>query len=339
MSPIITGELAITLLCFLYQADRQEEDGSDDGRLGMRKATNLAALLFLFCAIQYAVTAPAMAQGRASSDGTTPFLGTWNYDLPNYEKDINISRISCPKGKTPPDRTLLVPQIGSLTVTKTGENKMLGTTDQGCSWTFVTQGNTAHLDGLQKSCFNKIIQVSYTVTKWDITLIKGAWDEFMTVDSSSSMGTCESVKTTGPRSLVVANDHRDDAKKFIGKWTYEPTDSATQKNTALAACPDSKMPRMLLLKGTMSIERTGPHSITAVNENGCTLKFNVQGNTAALSPSVQSCQNAPEGTPKTYDFWTMATDGKELFEFGSGSIGDDSGECFLRATQGVRSRQ
>ncbi|MGC1780904.1 MAG: hypothetical protein WA708_00120 [Acidobacteriaceae bacterium] len=96
---------------------------------------------------------------------------------------------------------------------------------------------------------------------------------------------------------------------------------------------------MLILKGSMAIEQTGPHSITAVNENGCTLKFDVEGNTAALNPSVQTCENAPKGTPKTYNFWTMATDGKELFEFGSGLIGGEHGDCFLRATQGVRSIQ
>ncbi|HEY1647304.1 MAG TPA: hypothetical protein VGF96_04940 [Terracidiphilus sp.] len=307
-------------------------------------------LLLAFCAIQCVMTTSACAfqnavipsevvHGVAANDDTASFAGTWNYGLPNYEKDINISRISCPKGKTPPDRTLFVPQVGSITMTKTGEHEMLGTTDQGCGWTFITDGNSAHLDGPQKSCFNKIIQVSYTVTKWDISLTKGAWDEFMTVDSTSSMGTCESVKAKGPRSRVIEDSKRDDAKTFVGNWRYEPTDPVTQKNTALAACPDSKMPQMLILKGSMSIEQTGPHSINAINENGCRLKFAVQGNTAALNPSVQTCENAPKGSPKTYNFWTMATDGKELFEFGSALIGDEHGDCVLRATQGVRSLQ
>jgi hypothetical protein len=297
------------------------------------------ALLLFCCAIRYAATPSAIAGVVTTNDDTTSFAGTWNYDLPNYEKDINISRISCPKGKTPPDRTLLVPQVGSITMVRTGKHRMLGTTDQGCSWTFITNGSRAHLDGSQNSCFNKIIQVSYRVTKWEITLTKGAWNEFMTVDSTNSMGTCESVKANGPRSRVSADNSLDDAKKFVGKWIYEPTDLVTQRNTELAACADSKMPNLLLLKGAMSIEQTGPHSIAAINENGCTLKFAVQGNTAALNPAVQDCENAPNGTPKTYNFWTMATDGKELFEFGSGSISGELGDCFFRATQGVRSVQ
>jgi hypothetical protein len=296
-------------------------------------------LLLFCCLIQYAVTPCAAADSVIANDDTTSFAGTWNYDLPSYEKDINVSRISCPKGKTPPDRTLFVPQVGSIKMIRTGENRMLGTTDQGCSWTFIAKGNSAHLDGPQKSCFNKIIQASYKVTKWDISLTKGAWNEFMTVDSTSPMGTCESVKAKGPRSRVAADNNRDDAKTFVGKWIYEPTDLVTHKNTALAACPNSKMPDQLLLKGAMSIEQTGPHSITAINENGCTLKFDVQGNTAALKPAVQNCEMAPKGSPKTYNFWTMATDGKELFEFGSGLIADKRGDCFLRATQGVRSVQ
>jgi hypothetical protein len=296
-------------------------------------------LLLFCCLIQYAVTPCAAADGVIANDDTTSFAGTWNYDLPSYEKDINVSRISCPKGKTPPDRTLFVPQVGSIKIIRIGENRMLGTTDQGCSWTFITKGNSAHLDGPQKSCFNKIIQASYKVTKWDISLTKGAWKEFMTVDSTSPMGTCESVKAKGPRSRVAADNNRDDAKTFVGKWIYEPTDLVTHKNTALAACPNSKIPDQLLLKGAMSIEQTGPHSITAINENGCTLKFDVQGNTAALKPAVQNCEMAPKGSPKTYNFWTMATDGKELFEFGSGLIADKRGDCFLRATQGVRAVQ
>ena len=126
------------------------------------------------------------------------------------------------------------------------------------------------------------------MTKWDITLTHRAWDEFMTVDSTSSMGTCESVKTKGPRSRVIEDRKRDDAKAFVGNWTYEPTDPVTQKNTALAACPDSKAPKMLILKGSMAIEQTGPHSITAVNENGCTLKFDVEGSCSALSRRAAS---------------------------------------------------
>jgi hypothetical protein len=285
-----------------------------------------AILFFFCCAIQFAMSATASASDVIANDDTAPFVGTWNYDLPNYDKDVNISRISCPKGQTPPDKTLFVPQIGSIEMARTGENKLLGTTDQGCNWTFVTKGKSAHLDGPQKSCFNKVIQVSYTITKWDISLIKGHWNEFMTVDSANPTGMCESVKTNGPRSRVVEGNDRDDAKKFVGKWTYEPTDAVTQKNTALATCPGSQIPRLLLLKGAMSIEKTGPHSITAINENGCTLKFNVQGNTAALNPPTQNCEKAPLGTPKTYNFWTMATDGKELFEFGSGSIGNGHGD-------------
>jgi hypothetical protein len=306
----------------------------------MKKMKVNAATFVLFqWAILCVVTTAAVADEVGANDDTASFAGTWNYDLPNYQKDINISRISCPKGKTPPDRTLLVPQIGSITMIRTGENKMTGTTDQGCRWTFVTKGNSAHLDGLQKSCFNKIIRVTYTVTKWDVTLTDGHWNEFMTVDSTSPMGTCESIKAKGPRSRIIADNNRDDAKKFVGRWNYEPTDAVTQKNLALAACPGSKMPRPIPLIGVMSIEETGPHSITAINENGCSLKFDVQGNTAALNPSIQNCENAPKGTPKTYTFWAMATDGKELFEFGSGSIGDEHGDCFLRSTQGVRSAQ
>ena len=111
---------------------------------------NHVRVLLAFCAIQCAMTTSAcafqnatppsgIANGGTAKDDTTSFEGTWNYDLPNYSKDINISRISCPKGKTPPDRTLFVPQIGSIKMTRTGEHKMLGTTDQGCSWTFITK--------------------------------------------------------------------------------------------------------------------------------------------------------------------------------------------------------
>lgn len=303
----------------------------------MKKAETRATTLgLLFCLIQFAMTATAIADDVTSRDKTAAFVGTWNYDQPNYKLNVNIARISCPKEKNPPDQTLLVPQIGSIAMVRTGEAKLLGTTDQGCNWTFVTDGKTAHLDGPQKSCFNKYIQLSYTITKWDISLARARWNEVITADSHNPMGTCESVMAKGPRSRVVSNAKRDDAKKFVGKWTYEPTDAVTQKSTALATCPGSKARTPVLLRGAMSIEETGPHSISAINESGCALKFDVQGNTAALNPPTQICKNAPKGTPKSYDFWTMASDGKELFEFGSGLIAGEQGDCFLSATQGVR---
>jgi hypothetical protein len=87
--------------------------------------------------------------GDAASAVQTAWRGKWNYVQPNAGDDTNIGHLVCADGFS-----LTLPQIGWIEVTQ-ANGSLSATTDQGCTWTFVTRKDGADLSPPSQTCFNK----------------------------------------------------------------------------------------------------------------------------------------------------------------------------------------
>ncbi|WP_437670640.1 hypothetical protein [Sorangium sp. So ce131] len=81
--------------------------------------------------------------------------------------------------------------------------------------------------------------------------------------------------------------------------------------------------------GSITLERTGPHTAAATDGDGCTWTFAVHGNTALLDPPAQRCG------PLTLHHWALAGDDGHAFEVRSG----ERAGCRVLLTIGERTRQ
>ncbi|MEV6153030.1 hypothetical protein AB0L53_22040 [Nonomuraea sp. NPDC052129] len=138
------------------------------------RAAKSAALLLLslvaLTALGLAAPRPAMAQ--AGDSGGHEYLGTWNYDQPDRESMRNVAVIRCPEQglNCSPSPEIQVPQIGTIAFTKAAGGRIVGRTDQGCTWTFAVRATSLELDSPAQYCFNHVIGSAYTITKWSVTV-------------------------------------------------------------------------------------------------------------------------------------------------------------------------
>jgi hypothetical protein len=139
----------------------------------------LAVILSL--ALSLLMGVPGLHPGQAGASGTqgamaNTYLGTWNYDMPDWVTMTNIATISCPPTCIAPDRhrgaapLLVVPQIGYVIFSQTPDGAIVGHTDQGCTWRFEPRPGSLELTPPSQYCFNHIIGSGYTITRWSVTV-------------------------------------------------------------------------------------------------------------------------------------------------------------------------
>jgi hypothetical protein len=81
----------------------------------------------------------------------TRFLGTWQYDAadPSTGQNIRVTRSVGPGGNPLVTQT---PEQGQVTIIRDYDNRITAHTPDGCAWTLLTRGNTAHLDPAVQTC-------------------------------------------------------------------------------------------------------------------------------------------------------------------------------------------
>jgi hypothetical protein len=280
-------------------------------------------------ALSMAACAPSAdesALGSAASE-CRRLVGAWNYDVPDRTSGVNIAQLTCPSGFS---RTL--PQIGGVAFASTGPRTLEAHTDQGCTWTFTARGNTAELDPPAQTCFNPVLQSSYTLTRWSVALDGARETEVVEGKSHLPGGDCDFVLADGRRTFVDPNSDADPTTAYVGAWRYVAPDPQTGTNMAQVACsgtPPASEPQA----GKVTFAKTGDHAITGHTDQDCVWTFTVQGDTAELDPATQSCGDV------TLAHWSMASDGEREFEVVSGTRHTASGDCFVLLGAGERARE
>jgi hypothetical protein len=268
------------------------------------------------------------SSSTSASDVTAPFVGTWNYDQPDRSTGRNIGQVICPS----PAPSLVVPQIGDIVFSKTGENTIQGTTDQGCTWNFAVQGAMATLSPPKQTCFNHVIGSGYTLD-WSLDVNGAKETEVVTGTSHLPTGDCDFELKVASRTKVDPASTVDPTAAFVGTWSYDPPDPRKAVNIEQVVC-GSKVSYAPVL-GTLTITKTADHQIQAKTDKGCTWTFSVQGNTAELSPASQSCG----GTQSTMTFWSMASDGQHSAQFASRQVKQSTGDCAALLAAGSLTKQ
>ncbi len=94
------------------------------------------------------------------------FPGTWRYDAadPATRANIRVTRSTGSDGKPVVTQT---PEQGLLTITGEYDNRITARTADGCTWTLLTRGNTAHLDPAVQTCVTSATAV-VTLRYWSI---------------------------------------------------------------------------------------------------------------------------------------------------------------------------
>jgi len=254
----------------------------------------------------------------------TKLAGTWNYDLPAAD-GTNVAQLACPSGFA-----LALPQIGSITFADTG-GRLTGTTDQGCSWTFASDGDSADLDPSEQTCFNQAIGSSYTLTRWHITVTGDRETEELAATSHQAAEDCTFALAAGRRTKVTDPD-ADRTGDFVGTWIYAPPD-ATGGNIDLVYCPGAQMPATIPETGALTITALGPNRLDAVGDDGCHRTLAVTGNTAELTPAPQTCASG-----RTLSFWSFATDGERAATVMAGVTNASGADCSFLLAAGKLAR-
>jgi hypothetical protein len=276
------------------------------------------------------IAGPDQAQAKSRQPSQHQYLGTWNYDQPDRASMTNIAVISCPAASTScrPSPPLLVPQIGDIVFSRTAGGGIVGHTDQGCTWTFKVLATSLELDPPSQYCFNHVIDSSYTITKWSVTLSGHRERETIQAISHQPTGDYEFRLENGSRTKVVGHDWPQARSVFPGTWEYDPPDPKSRVNILVTRYtgPDGQVqvvqsPQRGLVTLTSGREQT----MTAQTEDGCSWTLAARGNTAELEPALQTCQ-----TPRrivTVRFWAIASDGKHQASVVAGV--DERGGRFL----------
>jgi hypothetical protein len=261
------------------------------------------------------------------------YLGEWNYDQPDRESLRNIAEIRCLAAQpdcpsfnpsAPPGSPVQIPQIGRIVFSKEPDGKIVGRTDRGCTWRFTAQSDSLQLDPPSQTCFNRVINSGYTLTRWSVTVSGRHEKETIAGVSHHPSRDYDFVLDHGARTKVRPEPRIKTVKRFTGRWEYVPADPARLINivTSRTAGPDgspqvSQSPQRGLVDMTVKPDRT----IVAQTADGCQWTLAARGNTADLRPPGQVCQRP--GETVTIDFWQMVSDGEQQASIMSGAVRRD----------------
>ncbi len=255
-------------------------------------------------------------QGRAqaarqSGDGIGKYLGTWNYDQPDWTTMTNIAVLS--------PGTLRTPQVGSIVFTPQGGDAVTGRTDVGCTWRFAPSPGGLHLDPATQTCHNPTLDVWYTITSWTVTVTGQHEKETIRATSPSPQGTYSWVLENGTRTR--ADDSAISSWQFAGNWRYLAPDPATGQNIRVTRYtgPDGKpVVTQASEQGTIAITPDYPGMITARTQDGCTWTLQTSGSTAELDPAVQTCMTSATADVALWH-WAITSNGHQQFTIMAGT--------------------
>ncbi|MGH3731543.1 MAG: hypothetical protein ACRDTU_22780 [Micromonosporaceae bacterium] len=96
-------------------------------------------------------------------DAATKFTGAWTYDPADEQAGVNIRTTvrTAPDGTRTVERT---PELGQVRILRDYDNRITAWTDNGCTWSLLTRGNTAKLDPPVQTCTlptSKAVTISY----------------------------------------------------------------------------------------------------------------------------------------------------------------------------------
>jgi hypothetical protein len=290
-----------------------------------RRWTVAAALTgALAGSIAISAQAGAAPSGPKPLAGTAKFLGRWNYRMPEPSTGLNIAVVS---GTGFSEQ---FPQIGWVDFTQDADGEVTGTTDQGCAWQFALEAGELQLATQGQRCANKVIGSTYQMNRWTVNVTGNREHEYIQASSFLPNGTFNFTLARGARARVNPASRQDVAGRYAGEWTFSPADPATEVNIESVVSASGQSSEQAVT-GSVSITRTGRHSILARTANGCAWKLKVAGNTAELA-GTQTCQ-LPGDSSQTYSFWSMAVRGRHEDAVLAGSdITDGTPSEFLLAT-------
>jgi hypothetical protein len=240
------------------------------------------------------------------------YLGTWNYDQPDPATMRNIAVLSCPPGgdgcvSSQLPLPLAIPQIGNI-VFSAANNRVVGRTDQGCTWTFAVTTGSLELDPPAQSCFNHTIGSAYTLTRWSVTVVGNHEQETIIGISHQPTGDLVTTMHHGARTRVTGVGGFPAMARFLGTWNYDPASPQTFVNMLVTVPVGGGEPVVSRVQGAVRVTSQRYGVIVARTDDGCRWTLAIQGNTAELDPAAQSCQLAT-GTVRVL-FWSAASDGE-----------------------------
>jgi hypothetical protein len=240
------------------------------------------------------------------------YLGTWNYDQPDPATMRNIAVLSCPPGgngcvSSPLPLPLHIPQIGNI-VFSAANGGVVGRTDQGCTWTFAVRSGSLELSPAAQSCFNRNIGSAYTLTRWSVTVVGNHERETIIGVSHQPTGDLVTRMDYGARTRVSGVGGVHAMARFLGAWTYDPPSPQTFVNMLVTVPSGAGDAVVSPVQGAMRVTSEQDGVIMARTADGCRWTLAVQGNTAELHPTTQTCRLAT-GTVRLF-FWSAASDGE-----------------------------
>lgn len=245
------------------------------------------------------------------------FAGRWYYRHPEPASGQGIARLRCPATADAPSLDLPLPQIGWIDLRPDDASALVGTTDQGCTWSFTIEGDTARLGSSTQTCFNRNIGSSYTIFDWSLTLEPdGVMQELLHAVSHQAVD-CDFELARGTREKET-DTPGDRTKPFLGTWRPDAPD-ASGANVALLSCSAGEggtaagPPSYLPQTGTFLIARLDDDTVAVTTSAGCTSTLHVVGHTAELASAPASCAEGPVPT-----FWSFETQGDDAFQIVSG---------------------
>jgi hypothetical protein len=272
------------------------------------------ALLFGLIALIAAGMPASTAEASPPPElGAQKYLGTWNYDQPDPATMRNIAVLSCPPDEDGCASGLLplplnIPQIGNIVFSAAADGRVVGRTDQGCSWTFRVATDSLELLPPAQSCFNRNIGSAYTLTRWSVTVVGNHERETIIGISHQPTGDLVTTMDYGARTRVTGVGGFPAMARFLGAWTYDPASSQTLVNMLVTVPVGGGDPVVSPVQGAVWVTSEHYGVIVAHTADGCRWTLAVQGNTGELDPPTQTCQLAT-GTV-TLLFWSAASDGE-----------------------------
>ncbi|SDM11128.1 hypothetical protein [Nonomuraea jiangxiensis] len=298
-----------------------------------------ALVLLLSLAIWGALAAPRPAMAQAGSPRGHEYVGTWNYDQPDRASMRNVAVIRCPElsSTCSPSPELQIPQIGTIVFSKEAGGRIVGRTDQGCTWTFAVGATSLELDSPAQYCFNRVINSAYTITKWSVAVSGNHERESVVAISHQPTGDYEFRLDLGSRTKVTGGAWAGAREVFPGTWRYDASDPQSRVNvlTTRYTDPDGQVRTVQTpQQGLVTFAPGRGKTMTARTENGCAWTLTARGNTAELDPPVQTCRTA-QGTA-TLTFWAIASDGRRQSTVMAGT--DERGGNFLLSVGSLTKR-
>jgi hypothetical protein len=281
------------------------------------------------------------ANATQAAHGGTKYTGTWNYDQPDSTSLRNIAVLSCPASNpecpTEPGGarpSLEFPQIGNITFSKNNDGGITGHTDQGCTWYFKVEAHSLELTSAQ-TCFNKVVDSSYTITTWSVSVAGRHEKETLIATSHQPTGDWDFVLRTGVRTKVDPAGRLDATRRFTGRWTYAPA-VPPLVNIVTNVGQDGQVTQVPRT-GAVVFTKRNNHTVTARTADGCRWHLRTRGNTAELQPAGQTCRLS--ASTEQLNFWSIASDGKRQASIMNGVIEKDGEQSTFVLSVGSLTKQ